>query len=80
MGVALERRVGDLTIRIDRTLCVGFGDCVEAAPDAFDLDAEDIATFVNPDAVAREKLLEACAVCPVDALLVFDHAGRQIVP
>lgn len=75
-----EQRVGDLTIRIDRTLCVGFGDCVEAAPDAFDLDEKDVAVFVNPSAVPREKLLAACAVCPVDALLVFDDSGRQIVP
>lgn len=75
-----ERQVGDLTVRIDRTLCVGFGDCVEAAPGAFELDAENIAVFVEPAAVDRQRLLDACRVCPVDALLVFDHAGGQIVP
>ncbi len=36
----LERQVGDLIIRIDRTLCVGFGDCIEAAAEAFVLDEE----------------------------------------
>ena len=75
-----ERVVGDLRIRIDRGLCVGFGDCVTAAPGAFQLDDESIVIFVAPDAVDREQLLEACRVCPVDALTVWDEAGEQLVP
>ncbi|MBI1989571.1 MAG: ferredoxin, partial [Betaproteobacteria bacterium] len=35
--------VDGLRIRIDRTLCVGFGECVTAAPEAFALDGEDMA-------------------------------------
>ena len=46
-----EREVNGLTVRIDRTLCVGFGDCVTEAPKAFALDAEDIAVFVSPEDV-----------------------------
>lgn len=38
-----ERVAGDLTIRIDPTLCVAFGDCVEAAPEAFVIDADGAA-------------------------------------
>jgi len=75
-----ERLVGGLTIRIDRTLCVGFGDCVEEAPAAFGLDDETLAVFVTPEDVPRQVLLDACASCPVDALTVLDAAGRQIVP
>ena len=45
----VERVIGGLRVRIDRTLCVGFGDCVTAAPDAFILDSEDIAVFRAPD-------------------------------
>lgn len=75
-----ERMVGSLRIRIDRTLCVGFGDCVTEAPEAFVLDDEGIAVFVNPDGVERERLLRACDVCPVDAITVWDDTGSQIVP
>ena len=75
-----ERVVGGLRVRIDRTLCVGFGDCVTAAPDAFILDGEDIAVFRAPETVDRACLLRACASCPVDALTVWDESGEQIVP
>lgn len=75
-----ERTVGDLRIRIDRTLCVGFGDCVTEAPEAFVLDDTGTAVFVNPDKVERERLLQACDVCPVDAITVWDGEGVQIVP
>ncbi|MEX2157105.1 MAG: ferredoxin [Gemmatimonadales bacterium] len=75
-----ERTVGDLRIRIDRTLCVGFGDCVTEAPEAFVLDESGTAVFVQPEAVVRERLLKACDVCPVDAITVWDKDGDQIVP
>ncbi len=75
-----ERLVGALRVRIDRTLCVGFGDCITEAPEAFVLDDEGIAVFVNPDAVERERFLRACDVCPVDAITVWDENGAQIVP
>lgn len=80
MGEAVERRVDGLRIRIDRTLCVGFGECVGAAPQAFALDGEDLVVFVKPEEVPREQLLQACDACPVDALTVWDEAGQQVVP
>lgn len=76
----LERTIGDLRIRIDPTLCVSFGDCVDAAPEAFALDDEGIVCFVDPERAGREHLLSACDACPVDALTVWDGAGRQLVP
>ena len=75
-----ERVVGSLRVRIDRTLCVGFGDCVNESPAAFALDEENVVVFVAPEAVAREVLLRACASCPVDALTVWAEDGRQVVP
>ena len=80
MADTQECTVGGLTVRIDRTLCVGFGDCVEAAPEAFALDAESVAVFVRPEDTERERLLAACRTCPVDALVVLDARGEQIVP
>jgi ferredoxin len=76
-----ERVVGDLRIGIDATLCVAFADCVTAAPEAFRVDDDaGLVEFVDPGAVDRERLIEACAACPVDALLVWDGSGKQVVP
>ena len=75
-----ERTVDDLRVRIDRTLCVGFGDCITEAPEAFVLDSAGVAVFVKPDAVERERLLRACDACPVDAITVWNGNGAQIVP
>lgn len=76
----VTRRVGDLTVTIDRLLCVGFGDCIDEAPEAFEFDDEGIAVLTDPDRVERERLLKACEICPVDAITVTDETGRQIVP
>ncbi len=75
-----ERYVHGLRIVIDRQQCVGFGDCVEAAPEAFALDGETVATFVDPLAVERARLVHACDACPVDAITVYDEHGTQLVP
>lgn len=75
-----ERQVGDLRIRIDPHLCVAFGDCIEAAPDAFRLDADDVVVFLDPERSEPSRLVAACAACPVDALTVIDSHGRQLVP
>lgn len=80
MATVLERTVGSLRIAIDATLCVGFAECVDRAPQAFRLNADDVVEFADPDRVEGEQLLTACAACPVDALLVWDAAGAQLVP
>lgn len=76
-----ERKIAGLTIQIDRLLCVGFGDCIDVAPDAFEFDDEGIAVFRSgADEVEKEVLREACERCPVDALVVLDETGAQLVP
>lgn len=76
----IERAVGDVRVRIDPTLCVSFGDCIEAAPEAFALNGDGVVTFMDPDRTERSRLLDACAACPVDALTVLDSQGNQLVP
>ena len=77
---ANERSVGDLRIGIDPSLCVAFADCTRIAPEAFQVNADGIVTFLEPGQVDRERLIAACAACPVDALLVWDAQGTQLVP
>lgn len=80
MADFLERRIGDVVVRIDRLLCVGFADCMTGAPEAFRLDAEGVAEFgEESDTVPRERLLEACRACPVDALSVVTLDGSPLV-
>ena len=75
----VERETQGLRIVIDRDLCVGFGDCVAEAPDAFELDDEGVAVFTTPDLAAKSRLLDACASCPVDAIVVYEN-GVAIIP
>ena len=75
-----ERVIAGLTVRIDESLCVGFGDCVERAAGAFLLNGDGTVEFVEPPTADREALLEACRACPVDALTVVDGSGTQLVP
>ncbi len=81
MGEFIERRIGDLTIRIDRGTCTATKNCMKLAPGVFELDAENICSFKNPTGdIERNQLIEACHVCPVDALIVIDPTGKQLVP
>jgi ferredoxin len=76
----VERTIGDLRVAIDRSLCVGFAQCVDAAEEAFEVGDDDVVEFVSPEQVSRERLIEACRTCPVEALKVFDADGTQLVP
>lgn len=75
-----ERLVHGLRIVIDELLCVGFGDCVTAAPDAFVLNGDGVVEFSAPERVPPNLLREACRVCPVDAIAVTDAEGQPLVP
>jgi len=79
-GKETVRVVGDLTVTVDRLVCVGFGDCIDEAPEAFEFDDEGIAILTGPETVGREQLLRACESCPVDAITVLDVLGRTLVP
>lgn len=80
-GSVEERRIAGVTVRIDRNLCVGFGDCIDEAPESFELDGDGVVVFrSDPEAAGRERIVSACASCPVDALTALDEAGRQLAP
>lgn len=76
----VERDVHGWRVVIDRGLCVGFGDCITEAPEAFEFDAEQIVVFLHPERVDPQQLLRACESCPVDALSVLDATGTLLVP
>jgi len=57
-------------IRVDRTVCVGSGNCAFWAPGAFDLDDEGLAVVVDPAAVDLEHLRAAERGCPTQAIAI----------
>ena len=62
-------------IEVDRALCIGSGDCVETAPDVFELDDEDKAVVIDPDGAPVDEVLEAAGNCPVTAIFVTGEDG-----
>jgi len=76
-----ERKLGELTVRIDRSLCIASASCMVVAPDLFEFGEDNICTYAEEaDGVERDTVIEACEACPVDALIVIDSAGKQLVP
>jgi ferredoxin len=62
-------------IEVDRGLCIGSGDCVDTAPDVFQLDAEEKAVVVDPDGASVDDVVQAAENCPVSAITVSDADG-----
>lgn len=62
-------------IEVDRALCIGSGDCVDTAPDVFQLDAEEKAVVVDPDGAPVDDVIEAAGNCPVSAIFVIGEDG-----
>lgn len=82
MADSVERKVGDLTVRIDRARCIASSNCVKVAPGLFELDNESVVAFkkgADGGELSREVVLESCAVCPVDALSVVDDSGKKLI-
>ncbi len=74
-----ERRIGDVVVRIDRLICVGFGDCIDEAAVAFELDDEGIAVFRDgADEAGHGQIRAACEACPVDAISLHGPDGERI--
>ena len=64
-----------IEITVDRALCIGSGDCVDTAPDVFQLDEEDKAVVVDPDGAPTDDVITAAGNCPVSAIFVAGEDG-----
>ena len=77
----LEKDIAGLKIKIDRSTCIATTNCARVAPEVFELDDEKIISFKdNETGIEKERIVEACSVCPVNALYVFDKDEKQLVP
>lgn len=62
-----------IKVEIDLSRCQGYGNCVTAAPDVFDIDDEGQAFLLVEESMPDEELARmkaAAAVCPVTAITV----------
>jgi ferredoxin len=67
--------VNRIEITVDRALCIGSGDCVDTAPDVFQLDDEDKAVVVDADGASVDDVIAAAGNCPVAAIFVAGEDG-----
>jgi ferredoxin len=68
----MNGRGGDLRIRLDRTICDGFGVCAKHAPEYFSLDDWGYAALIGNGAVPeedRDAVMRALMDCPVHAIM-----------
>jgi ferredoxin len=64
-----------IVVTVDRSVCIGSGDCVDTAPDVFQLDEEDKAVVVDPDGASVDDIVTAAGNCPVSAIFVVGEEG-----
>ena len=67
-------------IVVDRDLCIGAASCVAVSPATFELDEENKAVAIGPNATDDETLKMAAQSCPTKAIFLFDKEGKQIYP
>ena len=74
--------VGEWTVTVDRTLCIGAASCVAVAPDAFELDSEAKAIVKDTaKKTPKEVVFDAAQVCPVAAIIITEtKTGKRIFP
>ncbi|MEZ0350263.1 ferredoxin [Mycobacterium sp. pR1184] len=69
-----------MKIRLDRTICDGFGVCAKYAPGYFSLDDWGYASLIGDGTVAeadRDAVMRALMDCPVHAIT---ELGERIFP
>lgn len=77
----VTRKIRNLTMRIDRNLCIGAATCVALAPKAWALDDEAKAIILDTASEETDQaLLEAAKGCPVMAIILTDENGKQVYP
>ena len=65
-----------MKIRLDRTVCDGFGICAKLAPSYFSLDDWGYASLIGDGTVAEQDVhgvMNALMDCPVHAIMELDE-------
>lgn len=65
---------------VDRDLCIGAASCIAVSAATFELDNENKAVAIDPNAVDDETLIMAAESCPTKAIFLYDKDGKQVFP
>ena len=78
--------IRNLTVKVDRSACQGYGNCIMKAPQYFDLDDDGLVFLKRPgvdsseliqtaeiDPDDRDRVEDAVNSCPVSALTIENH-------
>lgn len=72
-----------MRIKLDRTLCDGFGICAKHAPEYFSLDDWGYAVLVGDGNIPekdRDAVMRALLDCPVHAIMEINAHGPGAAP
>jgi ferredoxin len=72
-----------MRIKLDRTLCDGFGACAKHAPEYFSLDDWGYASLVGNGEIPEadhDAVMRALLDCPVNAILVMGEHNAAAPP
>ncbi|GGW18552.1 hypothetical protein GCM10018980_61040 [Streptomyces capoamus] len=68
-------------VEVDRSLCIGSGQCLHHAPGGFRLDHARQSHPTAPDTDAGEQVLAAAEHCPVEAIVItLRDSGEAVFP
>ncbi len=68
-------------IEVDRELCIGVASCIGVAPEAYELDEEQIAIVLDDwKTLSDDTLFASAESCPVRAIFLYDKDNKQIYP
>ena len=65
----LEKRGGNIPVKIDRETCIGCGLCASLCPQVFQMSGEK-ASVINPKGKEEGCAKEAAESCPVGAIKI----------
>ena len=68
-------------LEVDRELCIGAASCIGVAPEAYELDEENIAIVLDGwKELSDDVLIASAESCPTNAIFLYDAEGVQIYP
>lgn len=74
-------QIRNLTITVDRDMCIGAATCIAIAPNTYNLDSEAKAIILETaDADSDDEHINAARGCPVAAITIKDDNGNIIFP
>ena len=75
----------NLSVNVDKTLCIGCCSCEIIAPDVFEIDKNKNmnpkSSVINPRGAGINKIMNAAETCPTKAIIVEDKdAAKRLYP